>query len=223
MEAIRRSSLVCLPAAPGSEEVANYLTHGGGLVLSLCAWLQLLAMTQRGTPEQQAGAAVYGGSLIALYLASTSYHAVQRVGLKSKLRVFDHASIYLMIAGTYTPFLLALPGPWPTWGLAAVWLLAAVGVAFKIAFRFRYERLSVTMYLAMGWIGILAIGPLVERISADGVAWLLAGGLAYTVGTMFYVRKDLKYAHAIWHVFVLAGSALHYGAIVLYVVPKAYY
>lgn len=223
MEAIRRSSLVCLPAVPGSEEVANYLTHGGGLVLSLCAWLQLLAMTQRGTPGQQAGAAVYGGSLIALYLASTSYHAVRHVGLKSKLRVFDHASIYLMIAGTYTPFLLALPGPWPTWGLAAVWLLAAVGVAFKIAFRFRYERLSVSMYLAMGWIGILAIGPLVERISADGVAWLLAGGLAYTVGTMFYVRKDVRYAHAIWHVFVLAGSALHYGVIVLYVVPKAYY
>jgi hemolysin III len=156
-----------------------------------------------------------------LYLASTLYHAVQHAGLKGKLRVCDHASIYLMIAGTYTPFLLTLPSPWPTWGLTAVWLLAMVGVAFKIAFRFRYERLSVTMYLLMGWIGVLAIGPLVERISADGVAWVLSGGLAYTVGTMFYMRKDVKYAHAIWHVFVLAGSALHYGAILLYVMPIA--
>jgi len=223
VEATRRSSLVCLPVVAASEEVANYLTHGGGLVLSLCAWLQLLAMTERGTPWQQLGAAVYGGTLIVLYLASTSYHAVQQAGLKSKLRVCDHASIYLMIAGTYTPFLLALPAPWPTWGLASVWLLAAVGVGFKIAFGFRYERLSVTMYLLMGWIGVLAIGPLVERISADGVAWLLSGGLAYTVGTMFYVRKDAKYSHAIWHVFVLAGSGLHYGAIVLYVMPRTYY
>ena len=157
-----------------------------------------------------------------LYLASTTYHAVRHAGLKTRLRVFDHASIYGLIAGTYTPFLLALPGRWPTWGLAAVWLMAAVGVAFKVAFGFRHERLSVGMYLAMGWIGVLAMGPLVQRITADGVAWLLAGGLAYSVGTLFYVRKDVKYAHAIWHLFVLAGSALHYGAIVLYVMPRAY-
>jgi hemolysin III len=220
VEAVRRSSIVCLPVVPGSEEVANYLTHGGGLLLSLCAWLQLLGMTGHGTAGQQLGAAVYGGSLIVLYLASTSYHAVRHVGLKTKLRIFDHASIYLLIAGTYTPFLLALPGQWPTWGLAVVWLMAAAGVAFKVAFGFRHERLSVGMYLAMGWIGILAMGPLVDRITADGVAWLLAGGLAYTMGTMFYMRKDIKYAHAIWHIFVIAGSALHYGAIVLYVMPR---
>jgi len=222
VEATCPSSLVCLPAVAESEEVVNYLTHGGGLVLSLCAWLQLFAMTHDGTPGQQLGAAVYGVTLIVVYLASTAYHAVRHTGLKTKLRVFDHASIYLMIAGTYTPFLLALPGAWRTWGVPAMWLLAAVGIAFKIAFGFRYERLSVTMYLLMGWIGILALGPLVERISTEGVAWLLTGGLAYTIGTMFYVRPEIKYAHAIWHIFVLAGSALHYGTIVLYVLPRTY-
>jgi hemolysin III len=205
------------------EEAANYLTHGTGLAMSICGFLQLLSLTSgRGTAGQVAGVAVYGGSLVVLYLASTSYHAVQQARLKSSLRVFDHATIYLMIAGTYTPFLLALPNPWPTLGTSAVWLLAVVGIVFKIVFGFRYERFSIAMYLSMGWMGVLTVKPLFDRISAGGVAWLVAGGLAYTVGTLFYVRREIKYSHAVWHAFVLLGSSLHYGAIILYIVPLTF-
>ncbi|HEV3138458.1 MAG TPA: hemolysin III family protein, partial [Pirellulales bacterium] len=123
---------------------------------------------------------------------------------------------------TYPPFLLALQNSWSTWGLAAIWFLAAAGVCFKAFLGFGYERLSVTLYLVIGWLGILAIQPLIERISTRGVAWLIAGGLAYSSGTFFYIRTEVKYSHAIWHVFVLLGSALHYGAIVLYVVPLTF-
>jgi hemolysin III len=216
-------ALPAYPARSLPEEAANYLTHGTALILSIWGLLRLLSTTDsRGTVGQVAGVAIYGGSMVALYFASTIYHAVQHGCLKSRLRLFDHATIYLLIAGTYTPFLLALPRPWPTWGLGAIWCLAALGIFLKVSFGLRYERLSMATYLAMGWLGILAIRPLLERISAAGVAWLVAGGLAYTVGTLFYVRRDVKYSHAVWHMFVVLGSALHYGAIVLYVVPLTF-
>ncbi|MEX2315568.1 MAG: hemolysin III family protein [Pirellulales bacterium] len=210
-------------AAPLSEEAANYLTHGAGLVMSLFGLQALFAATHgRGTVGQVASIALFIGSMVVLYLASTLYHAVQTEGLKKRLRTCDHAAIYLLIAGTYTPLLLALSNSWSTWGLAAIWILAAAGVCFKVFVGFGYERLSVTLYLAIGWMGILTIQPLIERISLQGVAWLLAGGLAYSCGAFFYVRSEVKYSHAVWHVFVILGSALHYGAIVLYVVPRTF-
>ena len=208
---------------PLSDEAANCLTHGAGLVMSLCGLEQLFAAIHgRGTVGQIAGVAVFVGSMVVLYLASTLYHAVQAESLKKRLRICDHAAIYLLIAGTYTPFLLALPNSWSTWGLGAIWCLAAAGVCFKVFLGFGYERLSVALYLVIGWLGILTVQPLIERISTRGVAWLIAGGLAYSFGAVFYVRSEVKYCHAIWHVFVLLGSALHYGAIVLYVVPLTF-
>jgi hemolysin III len=223
MEAANRIMPSQSSASPLGEETANYLTHGGGLVMSIGGLWQLLAATTgRGTSGQVASVAVFGGAMVVLYLASTLYHAVQRTDLKRCLRICDHAAIYLLIAGTYTPLLLALPRPWATWGLAGIWLLAAVGVCFKLSLGFGYERLSVVTYLVIGWLGMLAIPPLVDRISAGGVAWVIAGGLAYTCGTLFYVRREVKYSHAVWHVFVVLGSALHYGAIALYVVPRTF-
>lgn len=210
-------------ATPLPEEVANSVTHGAGLVMSIGGLWQLLSATNgRGTFGQVVGVALFGGSMVVLYLASTLYHVVQRAELKKHLRVCDHAAIYLLIAGTYTPFMLALPNPWPTWGLGVIWLLAAVGVCFKLILGFGYERLSVVMYMAIGWVGILAIQPLVERISLAGVAWLIVGGLAYTLGIIFFVRDEAKYSHAVWHVFVVLGTAIHYGAITLYVVPLTF-
>jgi hemolysin III len=206
-----------------TEEAANTVTHGAGLLMSIGGLWKLLSVADgRGTLGQVVGVALFGGSMVVLYLASTLYHAVQRAGLKKHLRVFDHAAIYLLIAGTYTPFFLALPGPWPTWGLGAIWLMATAGVCFKLFLGVEYERLSMTMYMAIGWFGILAIQPLVERIHIGGVTWLVGGGVAYTLGIYFFVRDEAKYSHAVWHVFVVLGSAIHYGAIALYVVPLTF-
>jgi len=157
--------------------------------------------------------------MVIVYLASTLYHAAWNAALKRQLRICDHAAIYLMIAGTYTPFLLALPTPWPTWGLSAIWLAAMAGVIFKLTLGVRYDRLSVALYLVMGWVALLALPALTEKISAHGVAWLLAGGLAYSAGTVFYIRRDAQYSHAIWHLFVALGSALHWVTVMFYLVP----
>ncbi len=223
MEIAKSGWSTLLTAGPLPEEAANCVTHGAGLALSVCGMNHLLAHTSgHGTAGQVAGVAVFGGSMVVLYLASTLYHAIQEIRLKSIFRIVDHAMIYLLIAGTYTPFLLALPHPWPAWTLSAIWSLAAMGVFFKAVLGPDNERLSVTLYLAMGWLGIIAVKPLVDRVSAGGVAWLVAGGLAYTVGTLFFVRRGMKYSHAVWHIFVILGSALHYGAVALYVVPRTF-
>ncbi len=210
-------------ARPPSEEKANFVTHGAGLALSVVGMQQLLAAAAgRGSVAQVAGASVFGVSLVLVYLASTIYHAIRDARLKKTFRIIDHAMIYLLIAGTYTPFLLALPTPWPTWVLAVIWTLAGAGVLFKAFFGPRYARLSMAMYLAIGWVGVVAINPLVEHVSPGGVACLLLGGLAYTVGTIFFARHDVKYAHAIWHLFVVLGSGLHYSAVILYVIPLSF-
>jgi len=220
MEIANRNCVSIATCNSGSEELANCLTHGAGLALSIFGLQQLVAAAgTHSTAWQLAGFTVYGSSMVVLYLASCLYHAVQSAELKSKFRLLDHASIYLLIAGTYTPFLLALPRPWPTWGMAAIWSLALLGVGFKLVCGHRYERFSVTMYLAMGWLGIFALSPLLERVTPVGVSWIVAGGLAYTIGTLFYVRRELRYSHAIWHMFVVLGSGLHYGAVIFYVVP----
>jgi hemolysin III len=220
MKTVNRTGASVATSYSGPEEVANCLTHGAGLALSIFGLQQLVAAAgAHGASWQVAGCAVYGSSMVVLYLASCMYHAVQSAELKRKFRMLDHASIYLLIAGTYTPFLLALPQPWPTWGLATIWTLALSGIGFKLACGPRYERFSVVMYLAMGWLGIFAFRPLLERVTPLGVSWLVAGGLAYTVGTLFYVRHHVRYSHAIWHLFVVLGSGLHYVAVIFYIVP----
>mgnify|MGYP001443022724 CR=1 FL=1 len=166
--------------------------------------------------------AIYGSALVTLYVASTLYHAVSRPELKRALKVVDHASIYLLIAGTYTPFMLVtLRGPWGWSIFGVIWGLALVGLVFKLAFTGRYEFVSVAMYILMGWLIAIAIKPLLQVLPFAGFLWLLAGGLAYTVGVVFYVL-DHKYqfAHFIWHLFVLAGSVCHFFAILFYVVLR---
>ena len=197
------------------EEVANAITHGLGLVgAAVAAPLLVGAAVRRGDALYVAGAAVFAATLLLMYLASTLYHACpgdRRVAAKRKLRTLDHAAIYLLIAGTYTPFLLgALRGPWG-WGLlVAEWSLAALGVAAKLRFGFRWPRLSTAVYVGMGWLAVIAIKPLVAGLGLRGVAWLLAGGLCYTAGVAFYATDwRLRYGHAVWHLFVAGGSACH--------------
>ena len=205
---------------PVSEESLNSLTHGVAAALSCYGMVLLMAATHgHGSLAQVAGAAVFSGSMVLAYLASTLYHAAVNRRLKYALRIADHATIYLLIAGTYTPFMLALPDRSASWMLGIVWSLAGLGIASKIVFGFRFEQLSRATYLAMGWLGLLTLGPLVQRVPAGGMGCLLAGGLAYTSGMLFYTRGQVRYAHAVWHVFVMLGSALHFGAVLYFVVP----
>lgn len=203
------------------EELANALTHGLGATAALAGGAVLIALAAlHGDRWQLAGAIVFGLSLLLLYLASTLYHAIAHPVAKARLKVFDHCAIYLLIAGTYTPFtLIGLRGPWG-WGLfAAIWVLAFAGVVFKLFFTGRFKRLSTMIYIAMGWLVIVAIKPLLGALDGWTFGWLLAGGLSYTLGTFFYHRPSLPYSHAIWHLFVIAGSVCHYVAVMAQVMP----
>jgi hemolysin III len=194
-------------------ELANTLTHGAGAVASLAGAALLISLAAlRGDVWSIVGSAVFGTTLVLLYTASTLYHAAERPTIKARLKIFDHSAIYLLIAGTYTPFMLgALRGGWG-WSLFGVaWTLAAAGVVFKLFFTGRFNRLSTAIYIAMGWMVVVAIGPMVQRLPLPVLAWLVAGGLAYTAGTAFY-HGHRRYSHAVWHLFVLAGSACHFVA-----------
>ena len=173
-----------------------------------------------GNPLAVVACAVFGASLVLLYTASTLYHSISAARAKPTLRALDHIAIYVLIAGTYTPFaLLALPPAWG-WSLfAAVWTLALIGSALELGVLKRYHKLAVLLYLGMGWIGIVAFGPLSRHLQVGGTVLLLAGGLAYTLGVPFYLWRRLPYNHALWHGFVLAGSVLHFLAVLLYVIP----
>jgi hemolysin III len=205
------------------EEAANVATHAAGLVASIVGVAVLVYLgVVRGEVLHVASAGLYGATLVALYAASTLYHAFREPGVKRVLRVLDHCAIYLLIAGTYTPFVLVgLGGGWG-WALfGVVWAMAAAGIVFKVFATGRFAVASTAAYVAMGWLGVVAIGPLVRSLPGAALAWLLAGGVAYTAGTFFYHRK-IPYSHALWHVFVLAGSICHFVAIGLYVlVPGA--
>ena len=197
------------------EEIANSITHGIGLLLSIAGFVVLLVFAiLRGTPIHIIACSVYGATLICLYAASTLYHAVTSPRLKRALKIFDHASIYLLIAGTYTPFLLLnLRGAWG-WSLfGVVWGLAFAGILFKFWFVDHFEFLSTAVYLAMGWLVIIAAKPVLTHVPTVTLLWVLAGGLLYSSGVIFYIWKRLPYSHVIWHLFVLAGSACHYIAI----------
>ncbi len=198
------------------EERANSLSHGLGFVAALAAGAFLiLTAIQRGPASFVAGASVFSGTMALTYLASMLYHGLPPSRAKRVLLVCDHAAIYLLIAGTYTPFTLGvLAGPWG-WALfGLVWGLAAAGVAVKIiGGAARYPILSTGLYLGMGWLFIIAVGPLWQRMPPAGLLWLLAGGLAYTAGVWFFVTEKVRYNHLIWHFFVLAGTACHFVAV----------
>lgn len=204
-----------------AEEMANTITHGFGLVLSVAGFLALVIVAGLGgNTIVIAGSVLYGLSLVTLYAASTVYHSSTSLDLKKKLQILDHCCIYLLIAGSYTPFGLLLADRLLGQGLlAAIWAFAAVGIVAKLLFGTRFPVVNVISYLAMGWLGVFAVEPLLQAIGYVPIALIVAGGVAYSLGVIFFAWKRIRHHHAIFHVFVLAGSILHYAAVVLYAVP----
>jgi len=203
------------------EEMANSVTHGMGALMSL-AGLSLLVVTasRHGSASLIAGCSIFGVTLVLLYTASTLYHSFQKPEIKHIFKMADHACIYLLIAGTYTPFtLVTLSGTLGWTLLTIVWSLAALGIAFKVYFLYRFRTASTIAYLLMGWLAVVAVKQLISQLPASGLIWLTAGGLFYTVGAVFYLWKRLPYHHAVWHLFVLGGSVCHYCTVLFYVVP----
>lgn len=208
------------PSDTPREELASALTHGvGALAGAVGALVLVVGAALHGDVWQVVSSAVFGVSLVLLYTASTLYHAARDPRIKARLQILDHCAIYLLIAGSYTPFtLITLRGGWG-WSLFGVaWALAVAGVIFKLFFTGRFPRLSTAIYIGMGWMAVVAAGPMLQRLSGATLGWLVAGGLAYTAGTVFYHNRR-PYAHAIWHLFVLGGSVCHYIAVATQVLP----
>lgn len=197
------------------EELANALTHGIGAVLAITASAVLITLAAVwGDGWRLASAIIFGTSLFLLYLASTLYHALPQPKAKRVFKVLDHCAIFLLIAGTYTPFtLIGLRGQGADWLLPTVWTVAVAGILFKLFFTGRFKVASTLIYLAMGWLVIPAADAMIAAVPAHTLGWLLAGGIAYTLGAVFYLNKRLRYSHAVWHMFVLAGSVLHFVAV----------
>lgn len=210
-----------LPRYTLREEIASSITHGVGVVLAIVGLAVLVAFaTLHGDAWHVVGCSIFGAALILCFTTSTLYHSVQVERIKRLLRTLDHTAIFLLIAGTYTPFLLVnLRGPWG-WSLfAVIWGLTFAGIALRLFLKGRLHGLVVSIYVAMGWIVVVAIQPMLERVGTGGLVLLAAGGLAYTAGVVFYKWRRLPYNHAIWHGFVLAGAALHFFAVLFYVIP----
>lgn len=204
------------------EERANAITHGLGVVLGVVGLILLLirAFDYQADMLTIASMAVYGSSIILLFLASTLYHSITTEKTKRLLKTLDHCAIYLLIAGSYTPFLLvSLRTPLAMGLMAVIWGIALVGIIMKIAFVYRFKRLSLMTYLAMGWLSLVVVYQLAMNIEMGGLVLLALGGVIYSLGVIFYVAKRIPYNHAIWHLFVLAGCACHFFAIYLYVTP----
>ncbi len=204
------------------EEIANTITHGFGLFLAVIGLAVLLMLAlANGDTIYITASAIYGASLVILYAASTFYHGSRSPRMKRALHLSDHCGIYLLIAGTYTPFgLVALKGSSLGWWLfVTVWTLAISFIVLRVLIGARYGALWVVTYLLLGWLGVLAIQPLLAVTGIGAIILIIAGGAAYSIGILFYASKKIKHGHAIWHVFVMAGSILHYLAVVLYVRP----
>ena len=200
--------------------LANAITHGIGAVLAVAGAAYLIAASTRGTARLVVSCSVFAGTLVLVYICSTLYHSLVRTRARHVLHVLDHSSIYLLIAGTYTPFtLISLHGPvgWLLFGVE--WSLAVAGVVVKSFAVDRFEVASALVYLFQGWFIVVAVGPLLHAIGWHGLLWLGAGGVAYTLGIVFFALDRLRYFHAAWHLFVLAGSVAHYFAILFYVIP----
>jgi hemolysin III len=205
-----------------SEEIAHSLIHGLGIVLSIAGLAVLVAFAAlRGDAWVIVGCSVFGTTLVLLYVASTLYHSISHVRIKGVLQVIDHSAIYLLIAGTYTPFtLINLRGSWGWTLFALVWSLAIFGILLTVTAFGRYKRLSLALYLGMGWLILIAAGPLGRTVAPGGIRLLVLGGVVYSLGVVFYVWRRLPYHHAVWHGFVLAGSVLHFFAVLLYAIPR---
>lgn len=203
------------------EEIANSITHGIGALLSIAALIALLLHTSGyGDSWQMASFTIYGVSLFTLYLASCLYHSVRGEKLKKIFRHFDHSAIFLLIAGTYTPVLLiAMRGPWGWTLFAMIWIMAVAGLIYELICLGRYKWISLAIYIAMGWLAIIAIKPMMVMLPDGLLHWIVFGGLLYTGGIVFYVWKRLPFNHAIWHLFVLGGSTLHFVGIWLHLTP----
>lgn len=197
------------------EEFANSITHGFGILFSIIAVSLLVTFSVlNGTSIHIISCSLFGGSILLLYTFSTLYHAFQEEKIKSWLRTFDHIGIYFLIAGTYTPFLLlAVGGLWGWIFFGLIWSLTLFGIVFKIFYTHRFKRASLLLYLAMGWLAVFLVKPLIENLSIPTLSLILSGGISYTLGTLFYVRQQMRFAHTIWHLFVLAGTILHFIAI----------
>lgn len=201
------------------EEKINVISHAVGLALSIAALVLLVVYASKyGSIKHVVSFSIYGASLIVLYAASTMYHYVQSPKLRFRLNIFDHAAIYVLIAGTYTPFTLVVLKGWVGWTIFGVsWGLALLGVILKLFFIGKYDKLSTIAYVLMGWLIIFAIKPLVNNLATAGLIWLLGGGLLYTIGAILYSIRSIKYNHAIFHIFVLLGSFCHFIAVFFYV------
>ena len=205
------------------EEIANSVTHGVGLILAIAGLGVLIAFASRlGNAWHVVSCTVFATTLILQYTFSTLYHSIQLPRAKSVMRVLDHSAIFLLIAGTYTPFMLVnLRGTWGWTLFGIVWALAFLGVLFQVSLLRRWQGISLALYIGMGWVVVVAIKPMLSAVAPGGLVLLLLGGLAYTSGVGFYLWKSLRYNHAIWHGFVLAGSILHFFAVLFYVIPLA--
>lgn len=203
------------------EEKLNVITHGIGFLLSIAALVLLVVYASKeGTVWHITSFAIFGASLIVLYAASTLYHYTQNPDLRFKLNILDHSAIYILIAGTYTPFTLVVLKGWVGWTIFGLsWGLAIIGIVFKVFYFGKFDKISTIAYVLMGWVIIFAIKPLIDSFPVNGLLWLLAGGIAYTVGALLYSIKKIPYNHAIFHICVLIGSFCHFMAIFFYVLP----
>jgi hemolysin III len=197
------------------EEIANAVSHGIGLLLAIIAAVVLVVgAVQRGRAAEIIGVSTFGAAMVLAYLTSTLYHALPMNRAKRFFRTLDHGAIFLLIAGTYTPFMLGpLRGHWGSTLLGLVWVLALAGFVFKAFGGLRYPKFSTCYYIAMGWLVVVAVEPLWVNLPLSGFYWLLAGGIAYTAGVAFFAPKRLRYGHFVWHLFVLAGTACHFAAV----------
>jgi len=210
-----------LPEQTVGEEIANTLTHGAGLLGSLAALaIMVWKAATYGDGWAVASCAIFGGTLVILYLASTLYHGVRDPHLKQLCRVLDHSAIYLLIAGSYAPFALVTLRDHAGWLLfGIVWGIAFLGILLKLRKQNRRRDVGLVLYLVMGWMAVFAIQPLLELIPTAGIVWLIAGGLTYTGGIVFYVFDKKKFFHTVWHLFVMGGSFCHVMAVMFYVLP----
>jgi hemolysin III len=207
-----------LPTLSRAEEIANSISHGLGLILALIALpVLVLSAIEIGSPRFTVGVAVFGATMVLLYLASTLYHSVTHQTAKQFFRLFDHSAIFLLIAGSYTPFTLGvLRGAWGWTLLVIIWSLAIAGIILKAVPRTRHSWFCMVLYLAMGWLAIVAVKPIWELVPGPGILLILAGGVAYTGGLAFFAAQKLRYSHFIWHLFVLAGTTCHFFAVLWY-------
>lgn len=206
------------------EEIANAVSHGVGAALALAgAPFVLLSAWRRGDALAVGAAAIFITSVFLLYLASTLYHALPENRAKRVFRVIDHSAIFLLIAGTYTPFTLGvMRGPWGWTLFSIIWMMAVAGVVLKAVGGIRFPRLSTVLYIAMGWLVVVAIRPLWQLVPLTGWMWLLAGGIAYTAGVVFFATDSrVRYGHFVWHLFVLGGTVCHFFAVLWYATPRA--